>query len=86
MTDFADVDRNTRERIEQGGRVSAVDYLRMMRLRNAAVADFVSALSDRDIIPFPTTRIPAPLISLVSTGPAFHRAKRFKAAYGPQRT
>jgi aspartyl-tRNA(Asn)/glutamyl-tRNA(Gln) amidotransferase subunit A len=74
VTDLADVDPNTRERIEQGGRLSAVDYVRMLRSRNAAVSAFESALSGSDVIALPTTPIQAPLASSVSTGPAFHRA------------
>jgi aspartyl-tRNA(Asn)/glutamyl-tRNA(Gln) amidotransferase subunit A len=74
VDDLADVDPNTRERIELGGRLSAVDYVWMTRLRSAAVVAFEAALSDGDVVALPTTPIQAPLISSVSNGPAFRRA------------
>lgn len=68
------VDPKTRVRIEAGAGVSAVNYVRMVRLRNAAVQAFESACTDNDVFVVPTTPIRAPLLSSVQTDAAFHEA------------
>lgn len=68
------VDPKTRVRIEAGAGISAVNYVRMVRLRNAAVQAFESACTDSDVFIVPTTPIRAPLLSSVQTDAAFHEA------------
>jgi aspartyl-tRNA(Asn)/glutamyl-tRNA(Gln) amidotransferase subunit A len=74
IDDISDVDPNTRERIELGERLSAVDYLRMVRLRGDAVRRFESSLGSNEVVVLPTIPITAPLIASVSESSAFHRA------------
>jgi aspartyl-tRNA(Asn)/glutamyl-tRNA(Gln) amidotransferase subunit A len=74
VDDIADVDPNTRARIELGERLSAVDYVRMVRLRDDAVRRFETALALEDVVVMPTTPIGAPLIASVAESSAFHRA------------
>jgi aspartyl-tRNA(Asn)/glutamyl-tRNA(Gln) amidotransferase subunit A len=74
VDDITDVDPNTRARIELGERLGAVDYVRMVRLRNDAVRRFETALALEDVVVMPTTPIGAPLIASIAESSAFHRA------------
>lgn len=68
------VDPKTRVRIEAGAGVKAVDYVRMTRLRDAAIHSFEASLPDNEAIIVPTTPIRAPLMSAVQEDAAFHEA------------
>ncbi len=72
IEDLEEVDPNTRVRIEAGDKVSASDYVRMVRLRNAAVTAFESSLAANEVVVLPTTPIVAPTISSVATPAEFH--------------
>jgi aspartyl-tRNA(Asn)/glutamyl-tRNA(Gln) amidotransferase subunit A len=72
ISDLEAIDPNTRVRIEAGGTVSAVDYVRMTRLREAAIAAFDSAIEQSEIYVIPTTPICAPLLSSIEESKAFH--------------
>ena len=51
------VDPKTRVRIESGAAIRAVDYVRMTRLRSAAVRSFEKSFSENDVFIVPTTPI-----------------------------
>ena len=68
------VDPKTRVRIEAGAALRAVDYVRMTRLRSAAVRSFEKSFSEHDVFIVPTTPIRAPLLSSVENDVAFHDA------------
>jgi aspartyl-tRNA(Asn)/glutamyl-tRNA(Gln) amidotransferase subunit A len=68
------VDPKTRVRIEAGAAIRAVDYVRMTRLRNAAIRSFEKSFSENDVFVLPTTPIRAPLLSSVEDDAAFHDA------------
>lgn len=68
------VDPKTRARIEAGTGILAVDYVRMTRLRQAAVQSFERAITEDDVFVLPTTPIRAPLLSSVEESAAFHDA------------
>lgn len=67
-----EVDPKTRTRIEAGAGVSAVDYVRMVRLRQAAVRSFERSIAENEVFILPTTPIRAPLLSSVADNVAFH--------------
>jgi aspartyl-tRNA(Asn)/glutamyl-tRNA(Gln) amidotransferase subunit A len=68
------VDPKTRTRIEAGAHILATDYVRMTRLRQAAVQSLESAMTPDDVYIMPTTPIRAPLLSAVEENAAFHEA------------
>lgn len=68
------VDPKTRARIEAGAHILATDYVRMTRLRQAAVQSLESAMTPDDVYIMPTTPIRAPLLSAVEENAAFHEA------------
>ena len=72
ITDLARVDPNTRARIEAGSGLPAVDYLRMARLRDQAVALLESTMTDDEVYVVPTVPITAPLVADVAVAEAFH--------------
>jgi aspartyl-tRNA(Asn)/glutamyl-tRNA(Gln) amidotransferase subunit A len=59
----ADYAPDVRQRLEDGARVLATDYLHALQLRNLAREDFDKALTNVDAIVVPTVPIPAPQIS-----------------------
>jgi aspartyl-tRNA(Asn)/glutamyl-tRNA(Gln) amidotransferase subunit A len=67
------VDPKTRVRIEAGANITGVDYVRMTRLRQAAVRSFENSFSENDVFILPTTPIRAPLLSSVDEAAAFHQ-------------
>ncbi|MBR0896675.1 amidase [Bradyrhizobium tropiciagri] len=67
------VDPKTRVRIEAGAGTLAVDYVRMVRLRHAAVQAFEQSFGNDEIFILPTTPIRAPLLSAVEEDSAFHK-------------
>lgn len=72
VSDLSRVDPNTRARIEAGASVPGAAYVRMVRLREAAIEEFERAIEERDIFAMPTTPARAPLISSVMESAAFH--------------
>lgn len=66
------VDPKTRVRIEAGAGVSAVDYVRMCRLRVLAVEAYEMSISENEVFILPTTPILAPLLSSVESDEGFH--------------
>ena len=68
------IDPKTRVRIEAGAGILATDYVRMTRLRDAAVRAFENSFSDNDVFIVPTTPICAPLLASVAEDAAFHEA------------
>jgi aspartyl-tRNA(Asn)/glutamyl-tRNA(Gln) amidotransferase subunit A len=74
VTSLEAVDPKTRARIEAGAHVLATDYVRMTRLRQAAVQSFESTMTPDDVYIMPTTPIRAPLLSTVQEDAAFHEA------------
>jgi aspartyl-tRNA(Asn)/glutamyl-tRNA(Gln) amidotransferase subunit A len=58
----ADYGKDVRKRLESGGKVSAVDYLRGRAKKPEAVAEFGRAFARADVILAPTTPITAPPI------------------------
>ncbi|MCC8979294.1 amidase family protein [Bradyrhizobium acaciae] len=67
------VDPKTRVRIEAGAGILAVDYVRMVRLRHAAIQAFEQSFGNDEIFILPTTPIRAPLLSAVTEDSAFHK-------------
>jgi aspartyl-tRNA(Asn)/glutamyl-tRNA(Gln) amidotransferase subunit A len=68
------VDPKTRTRIEAGANMLATDYVRMTRLRQAAIQSFANSMTADDVYIMPTTPIRAPLLSAVEENAAFHEA------------
>ena len=68
------IDPKTRVRIEAGAGIVATDYVRMTRLRDAAVRSFENSFSENDVFIVPTTPIRAPLLTSVEENAAFHEA------------
>ncbi|MET4603068.1 aspartyl-tRNA(Asn)/glutamyl-tRNA(Gln) amidotransferase subunit A [Bradyrhizobium sp. JR4.1] len=66
------VDPKTRVRIEAGEGILAVDYVRMMRLRRAAVQSFEQSFAANEVLILPTTPIRAPLLSALEDDATFH--------------
>jgi aspartyl-tRNA(Asn)/glutamyl-tRNA(Gln) amidotransferase subunit A len=65
ITRLDEVDPKTRVRIEAGAGVTAIDYVRMLRLRQSAIQSFESSLSENEVLILPTTPIRAPLLSSI---------------------
>ncbi|EKS42470.1 amidase family protein [Afipia clevelandensis] len=74
ITSLDGVDPKTRVRIEAGAGILATDYVRMTRLRNAAVKAFENSFAHGDVFIVPTTPIRAPLLASVQEDAAFHEA------------
>jgi aspartyl-tRNA(Asn)/glutamyl-tRNA(Gln) amidotransferase subunit A len=72
FTNLDGVDPKTRVRIEAGAGILAADYVRMTRLRQAALRSFELAMTDDDIFVLPTTPIRAPLLSSLEEASRFH--------------
>ena len=68
------IDPKTRTRIETGTGILAVDYVRMTRLRAAAIAAFEAFLGEDGAVVVPTTPITAPTLASVSDDAGFHSA------------
>lgn len=68
------VDPKTRVRIEAGAGILGVDYVRMTRLRQAAIRSFEQSFGNTEVFILPTTPIRAPLLSEVTEDSAFHQA------------
>jgi len=68
-----EVDPKTRVRIEAGAGILAVDYVRMTRLRLAAIASFERAFARSEVFILPTTPIRAPLLASVEDDASFHQ-------------
>jgi aspartyl-tRNA(Asn)/glutamyl-tRNA(Gln) amidotransferase subunit A len=66
------IDPKTRVRIEAGAGILAVDYVRMARLRHAAIRSFEQTFTEDEVFILPTTPIRAPLLSSVEEDGAFH--------------
>ncbi|MEH2560137.1 Asp-tRNA(Asn)/Glu-tRNA(Gln) amidotransferase A subunit family amidase [Bradyrhizobium algeriense] len=66
------VDPKTRVRIEAGASILAVDYVRMARLRHAAIRSFEQSFTENEVFILPTTPIRAPFLSSVEEDSAFH--------------
>ncbi|PPQ17230.1 amidase [Bradyrhizobium sp. AC87j1] len=66
------VDLRTRVRIEAGAGVLGTDYVRMVRLRQAAIQSFEKCFGNNEVFILPTTPIRAPLLSSVAADAAFH--------------
>jgi aspartyl-tRNA(Asn)/glutamyl-tRNA(Gln) amidotransferase subunit A len=72
VADLSEVDPKTRVRIEAGATIAAVEYVRMVRLRAAAVHAFDQSIGEGEVFILPTTPIRAPLLSSVGENAAFH--------------
>lgn len=66
------IDVRTRARIEAGAGVKAIDYVRMVRLRDLAVHSFEASLPENEVFILPTTPLRAPLLSAIQDEAAFH--------------
>jgi aspartyl-tRNA(Asn)/glutamyl-tRNA(Gln) amidotransferase subunit A len=58
----ADYSEEVRQRIEAGGKISAVKYLAGMEVRKRLLAEFDAVFRDVDAVISPTTPVPAPPI------------------------
>ncbi|PJG56346.1 amidase [Bradyrhizobium forestalis] len=67
------VDSRTRARIEAGAGILGTDYVRMARLRHAAIRSFEQSFGNNEVVILPTTPIRAPLLSSVEEDSAFHQ-------------
>ena len=74
VTSLDGIDPKTRVRIEAGANIKAVDYVRMVRLRDAAVRAFEASFESDEAFIVPTTPIRAPLLSAVESDAGFHEA------------
>jgi aspartyl-tRNA(Asn)/glutamyl-tRNA(Gln) amidotransferase subunit A len=72
FSDLDEVDSRTRVRIEAGAGILGTDYVRMVRLRQAAIRSFEQSFGNNEVFVLPTTPIRAPLISSVAEDAAFH--------------
>ncbi len=66
------VDPKTRVRIEAGAAILGTDYVRMVRLRKAAIQFFEQSFGNNEVSVLPTTPIRAPLLSSVEEDATFH--------------
>lgn len=73
INDLEQVDPNTRARIEAGRGVSAVDYIRMLRMRTMAVEAFEAGMDKNEVYLVPTVPILAPSLLSVRDAHQFHR-------------
>ncbi|WP_167767539.1 amidase family protein [Bradyrhizobium frederickii] len=72
FSDLDEVDSRTRARIEAGADILGTDYVRMVRLRQAAIRSFEQSFGNNEVFVLPTTPIRAPLISSVAKDAAFY--------------
>jgi len=72
FSDLDQVDSRVRVRIEAGAGILGTDYVRMVRLRQAAIRSFEQSFGNNEVFVLPTTPIRAPLISSVAEDAAFH--------------
>ncbi|MGY4629825.1 amidase family protein [Bradyrhizobium sp. USDA 4486] len=66
------LDPRTRVRIEAGASILGTDYVRMVRLRQAAIQFFEQSFGNNEVFVLPTTPIRAPLLSAVAEDATFH--------------
>ncbi|WP_050629886.1 amidase family protein [Bradyrhizobium viridifuturi] len=74
LSSLDEVDPKTRVRIEAGAGILGIDYVRMVRLRQAAIRFFEQSFGNDEVFILPTTPIRAPLLSSVEEDAAFHQA------------
>lgn len=67
------VDLRTRARIEAGAGILGTDYVRMVRLRQAAIRSFEQCFGNNEVFILPTVPIRAPLLSSIADDTAFHQ-------------
>jgi aspartyl-tRNA(Asn)/glutamyl-tRNA(Gln) amidotransferase subunit A len=67
------IDPNVRVRLERAQRISAADYIDMVRARAALVSAMDARLADLDALVMPTTAIVAPLIAELAAPDEFAR-------------
>jgi aspartyl-tRNA(Asn)/glutamyl-tRNA(Gln) amidotransferase subunit A len=67
------VDSNVRVRIERAGKISAADYIDMLRERAALIRAMDARLAELDVLAMPTTPIVAPLLADVAKQDEFFR-------------
>ncbi|MCK1735717.1 amidase [Bradyrhizobium sp. 138] len=72
LTELDGIDPRTRVRIESGANIVGTDYVRMVRLRQAAIRSFERSFGNNEVFVLPTTPIRAPLTSSVTEDAAFH--------------
>jgi aspartyl-tRNA(Asn)/glutamyl-tRNA(Gln) amidotransferase subunit A len=68
-----DIDPNVRERIERAQKITAADYIYMVRERETLVKQMDRLLRDLDALVMPTTAIVAPTIAAISDPGEFGR-------------
>lgn len=73
LSDLEGVDPRTRLRIEAGAGVLGTDYVRMVRLRQAAIRSFEQSFGNNEVFVLPTAPIRAPLLSSIADDTAFHQ-------------
>ncbi|MTV18951.1 MULTISPECIES: amidase family protein [Bradyrhizobium] len=73
LSDLDGVDPRTRLRIEAGAGILGTDYVRMVRLRQAAIRSFEQSFGNNEVFILPTVPIRAPLLSSVADDTAFHQ-------------
>jgi aspartyl-tRNA(Asn)/glutamyl-tRNA(Gln) amidotransferase subunit A len=73
IEDLADVDPNTRARIEAGSGLSAIDYIEMGRLRDQLAESFEWSMDHNDVYVVPTVPIVAPSIASIRDPDEFKR-------------
>lgn len=67
------VDSRTRARIEAGAGILGTEYIRMVRLRQAAIRSFERSFGNNEVFILPTVPIRAPLLSSIADDTAFHQ-------------
>lgn len=73
LSDLDGVDPRTRLRIEAGAGILGTDYVRMVRLRQAAIRSFEQSFGNNEVFILPTVPIRAPLLSAIADDAAFHQ-------------
>ncbi|WGS17860.1 MULTISPECIES: amidase family protein [unclassified Bradyrhizobium] len=72
LSELDGIDPRTRARIEAGAGILGTDYVRMVRLRQAAIRSFEQSFGNNEVFVVPTTPIRAPSTSSVAEDTAFH--------------
>jgi aspartyl-tRNA(Asn)/glutamyl-tRNA(Gln) amidotransferase subunit A len=67
------IDPNVRVRLERAQKITAADYIEMMRARADLIRAMDARLSDLDVLAMPTAPVVAPLMSEVATPDDFAR-------------
>lgn len=67
------VNLTTRARIEAGAGILGTEYVRMVRLRQAAIHSFERSFGNNEVFILPTVPIGAPLLSSIADDTAFHQ-------------